>query len=677
MEHFGRYELRRRLGVGGMAEVYEAVAIAEHGIEKPLVIKRILEEHSSDEQFQEMFRDEARVAMRLNHPNVVQVFDFGRDDDNRYFLAMELVRGKDLGAIISRAKQEDRVIPAGVAVYIAGEAAKGLDHAHRLSGSDGKPLGIVHRDVSPQNILISTDGGVKVGDFGIAKFNARAGKTQVQMVRGKVRYMSPEQAEGSLLDGRSDLFSLALVLYEMITGKYAFDGRADLDVLDQVRKCEPKKPSEITNVPAGLEAVILRALSREAKFRYSRGNEFQRELESFAVEKGLRATSGALAEYLNSLFPEIESRNSAADGVTTILKLPQPAEAKPDGKRTRMRRVVAEDGMPVFVSEEVRMGEDPNLDTRESAIRRPASAADDSEGETSRQRAVGEESTVQPETGEVTATREAASMPADPSETSTPPPGAARMETMPRVNQARGAGTVVRAPAPPPAASRNAAPRPSEIATPPRGTPRPPAAAAPARAAADATWLPSRRTSGDAATVPAPRASAPTPTASSAPPEREFEIDDEPESKATFERAKVNPIVAESLRERPRDSFGVRIASAAIGVLIVGVIAYTFVEPWVRNRRNAVTNGAEKVGSILVNGRTGDHVKITDANGVSVYGSPLPMGRLQLAPGDYTVVVTGTFDGRTVSGTVSVGPGKPGVFDANLAAKAPDPDENP
>lgn len=660
MEHFGRYELRRRLGVGGMAEVYEAVAIAEHGIEKPLVIKRILEEHSADEQFQEMFRDEARVAMRLNHPNVVQVFDFGRDDDNRYFLAMELVRGKDLAAIISRAKQQDRVIPAGVAVYIAGEAAKGLDHAHRLAGSDGKPLGIVHRDVSPQNILISTDGGVKVGDFGIAKFNARAGKTQVQMVRGKVRYMSPEQAEGSLLDARSDLFSLALVLYEMITGTYAFDGRADLDVLDQVRKCEPKRPSEITQVPSGLETVIMRALSREAKHRYARGNEFQRELEQFAVDKGLRATSGALAEFLNSLFPEIESRNSAADGVTTILKLPAEPGKKPES-RTRMRRVVAEDGMPVFVSEEVRIGDDP-VDTRESAIRRPGTSQED-EDDTTRQRAA-EETTQQPVpdfggTGEVTSTREAGGLPVmETSETATPAPAA-----LPRMQTARGAGTVVRSPAP---MGRNTGDlrRPSEIATPPRGTQRSSAAAAPTAparaAAAEGSWLPPRRPE-----PPPPAVAKPEP-----PPARE-EIEEDPRSRPTFERAKLSPIVAESLRERPRDPLAVRMATVGILVLILGLTGYTFLEPWLRGQKETVV---ARDGSLSVIGRTGDHVKIQDSRGATVYGASLPFSKLMLPSGDYTVTVTGPFDDRLVSGTVTVGPGKSGVFDAHLAAGTPTPE---
>ena len=343
-----------------MAEVYEAIAYdSVHGIEKPLVIKRILEQHGQDPNFREMFIDEARVAMRLNHPNVVQVFEFGKADD-RYFLAMELVRGKDLGALLSRAKTQDRTVPAGVALFIAGEVAKGLDHAHRLTGPDGKAIGLVHRDVSPQNILLSVDGSVKIGDFGIAKFNTRKEMTQAETVRGKVRYMSPEQAEGKTLDPRSDLFSLGLVLYEMITGAAAFDGRSDIDVLEAVRAGIPRKPSSIISVPAEIEEIVLRALAKDPKKRYPRGNDLQRDLETVSSKMGLRASSGALAEFLLSLFPELEQRTSDAGGETQIRKIQPPPALASRGETTRIRRVADADGLPMFVSEEIRMPAEPS-----------------------------------------------------------------------------------------------------------------------------------------------------------------------------------------------------------------------------------------------------------------------------------------------------------------------------
>lgn len=370
MEQFGRYELRRRLGVGGMAEVYEAIAYGEHGVEKPLVIKRILEEHGSDPDFREMFIDEARIAMRLNHPNVVQVFEFGKADE-RYFLAMELVRGRDLAGLIARAKQEDRTIPAGVAVFIAGEVAKGLDYAHRLASPDGRSLGLVHRDVSPANVLLSMEGAVKVGDFGIANFDTRKQQTQVATVRGKVRYMSPEQADGAALDGRSDLFSLGAVLYEMITGRPAFDGRSDLDVLAEVRRASPQRPSDITVVPPELERILAKAMAADRERRYARGNDLQRDLELFAADQGLRASSGALAEFLVSLFPELE-RSSDALGTTQIRRMVDvagdPAEETTaaglrEGREvTQIRRILEKDGLPVFVSEEIPVGP-PREDT--------------------------------------------------------------------------------------------------------------------------------------------------------------------------------------------------------------------------------------------------------------------------------------------------------------------------
>ncbi len=355
METFGRYELRRRLGVGGMAEVYEAIAFVAEGVEKSLVIKRILEEHSRDPRFRSMFVDEARVALRLNHPNVVQVFDFGKVDD-RYFLAMELVRGKDLGAILARAKQQDRTLPAGVALFIAGEAAKGLDHAHRLTGLDGKTVGLVHRDVSPQNVLVSNEGAVKIGDFGIAKFNSREGNTQAATVRGKVRYLSPEQAEGLPLDARSDLFSLGVVLYEMVTGTHAFDGKSDYEVLTAVRRAKPVPASHRVKVPPDLERVLARAMARDAKDRYARGNDLQRDLEDLAAKEGLRASSGSLAEFIASIFPE-NARVSDEHGETVIRRLPERGaddSIAPIAERTQIRRMPDEaDGLKVFVSSEI------------------------------------------------------------------------------------------------------------------------------------------------------------------------------------------------------------------------------------------------------------------------------------------------------------------------------------
>ncbi|HVO30415.1 MAG TPA: protein kinase [bacterium] len=388
MEHFGQYELRRRIGVGGMAEVYEAVAFVGDGIEKPLVIKRILEEHSRDPAFRSMFAEEARIALGLSHPNIVQVFDFGKVDE-RVFLVMELVRGKDLGAILARMRSSGLTMPPPVAVFVAAEVAKGLDYAHRMTGSDGRSMNLVHRDVSPQNILVSTEGAVKIGDFGIAKAGGnREGGTVATTVRGKVRYMSPEAVEGKSIDGRSDLFSLGVVLYEMLTGKHVFDGASDYDVLDAVRRAKPVPPSRYVPLPTTLEKVVMKMLARDPRERYARGIDIARDLESFAARESMLASSEALADFLGLLFPELV-RSSDEHGETVIRRLPEASvedtvsglramhggEREGSIERTRIRRMPDdEEGMKVFVSEVTDTGA---ADTNASEVTAEGSALRD------------------------------------------------------------------------------------------------------------------------------------------------------------------------------------------------------------------------------------------------------------------------------------------------------------
>lgn len=373
-----------------MAEVYEAAALVAEGVEKPLVIKRILEEHSRDPQYRSMFAEEARIAIGMNHPNVIQVFDFGEVDE-RLFLAMELVRGKDLGALLARARAGNRPLSAGAAIWVACEVAKGLDYAHRFVS--GTTRGVVHRDISPQNILLSADGAVKIGDFGIAKAASRGGTTVGATVRGKVRYMSPEQIEGGTVDGRSDLFSLGVVLYEMLTGTHAFDGASDYDVLAAVRRARPAPPSRIVKMPASLEAVVMRLLSKEPRDRFARGTDLHRELESVAAQEGIRATSIALAEAIAELFPDLV-RVSDEHGETVIRRLDELPAAEADRvsgsgsaellvgekslEHTRIRRMPdLETGHPVYVTEG-----DAGIDDESTASARLVDDATDAGTET-------------------------------------------------------------------------------------------------------------------------------------------------------------------------------------------------------------------------------------------------------------------------------------------------------
>jgi len=218
---FGKYWLLDRVNVGGMAEVWKAKAFGVEGFERLLAVKRILPNIAEDEEFITMFIDEAKIAVQLNHANIAQIFDLGKVDDS-YFIALEFVHGKDVRGIYDRCKQKpvDGMpnMPIAQACFIIMKACEGLDYAHNKRDAQGKELHLVHRDVSPQNVLISYEGEVKIIDFGIAKAAGKASKTQQGILKGKFGYMSPEQVRGLPLDRRSDIFSLGICLYELLTG---------------------------------------------------------------------------------------------------------------------------------------------------------------------------------------------------------------------------------------------------------------------------------------------------------------------------------------------------------------------------------------------------------------------------------------------------------------------------
>ena len=213
---FGQYELRELIGVGGMAEVYKGRAVGAEGFEKLVAIKRILPDLAEDERFVKMLLTEARIHASLSHRNIVQIHDLGISEDGEYFIVLEYVEGYDLRVILEQLKEHGEIIPEALSLHIAAELAQGLHFAHEQRGADGQPLGLVHRDVTPSNVLISFAGEVKLSDFGLAK--RRQDRSVVGSLKGNLAYMSPEQARQSPLDRRTDVFSLGAVLFEMLTG---------------------------------------------------------------------------------------------------------------------------------------------------------------------------------------------------------------------------------------------------------------------------------------------------------------------------------------------------------------------------------------------------------------------------------------------------------------------------
>jgi serine/threonine protein kinase/predicted ATPase len=305
MEQFGKYQLVRRIGIGGMAEVFLARTSVAQGLSKQLVIKKIHPAFARSRQFAAMFVDEARIALGLNHPNIVQVFDFGQLGEN-YFLAMEYVEGLDLLRAMQEVSRRRIMIPLGLCAYVVQQVAKGLDYAHRKTDDFGEPLGIVHRDISPQNVLLSYDGAVKIVDFGIAR--AIDVHEEEGVVKGKFAYMAPEQARGELVDRRADVYSAGVVLFELATGRPMFSGKGK-DVLEMVKGGATPRPRDVNrDIPPDLEEIILKATAFHRDDRYQTGRDLQNALGRFQFELARRSgelfDSGALAQFLaNELQP--------------------------------------------------------------------------------------------------------------------------------------------------------------------------------------------------------------------------------------------------------------------------------------------------------------------------------------------------------------------------------------
>jgi eukaryotic-like serine/threonine-protein kinase len=319
----GRYRILRKIADGGMAEIFLAMQRGAEGFERPVVLKRILSALVADPQFRNMMIDEAHVAMSLNHSNIAQVLDLGHAG-GRYFLVLEFVDGWDLNLVINRIGASAFTLPPELALYISAEVCRALSYAHART-REGSPLGIVHRDVTPHNVLISEQGEVKLTDFGIAKALGRRERTGAGIIKGKLAFMSPEQASGVPLDGRSDLFSVGTMLYLMSTGRRPFEAPTDLEAILRVRQCDFPPPQTIKpDIEPRLATVILRAMKLAPQDRYQSAEEMLVDIE--AIQRTVFQPAGQTE--LKRWLAALQDRDGVAPiGRTTRLPVPIP----PDG----------------------------------------------------------------------------------------------------------------------------------------------------------------------------------------------------------------------------------------------------------------------------------------------------------------------------------------------------------
>lgn len=365
---FGPYLLLDRINVGGMAEVFRAKASGAAGFERIVALKRILPSVSSDPDFVDMFVDEAKIAVQLLHANVAQTYDLGQVD-GQFYIALEYVSGVDLRTLWSRARKRKRLLPVPISLYIMQKVCEGLEFAHSKTDAQGAELGLVHRDISPHNILCSFEGGVKIIDFGIAKVANKVSKTQAGALKGKFGYMSPEQIRGYELDGRSDIFACGTVLYELLVGRRCFTGDSDFSILEKIRDGEFDRP-QVANpaLPAELEQIILRALETEPEARYARAGDMARDIGAYMYASGQAFGQSELQTYMLRYFTAEHEEERRRLERYAELSAGQAQRSRRDPSGGVRVRAASSSTEPSFTRRE------PSDDTRVDAVRGPASS---------------------------------------------------------------------------------------------------------------------------------------------------------------------------------------------------------------------------------------------------------------------------------------------------------------
>ncbi|GMV44000.1 MAG: hypothetical protein AMXMBFR64_57160 [Myxococcales bacterium] len=345
---FGKYELLEMIGSGGMAEIFKARLSGLGGFEKILVVKKILPHYAKNRSFVKMLIAEAKLCSSLQHANIVQIFELGEVDENPY-IAMEYVHGKDLLKLLSRRTKMGERMPIELCLYMVAEVCKGLGYAHEATDPRGNPLKIIHRDVSPSNVIISYNGEVKITDFGVAKASLEQEQqhTRPGVLKGKLGYMSPEQVTGRDFDHRSDIFSLGIILYEAITLKRLFLGKTDLDTLINIRDVRiESKFQRHDYIPEPVREILRRALARDPAERYQTAMEFHDAVQDYLFDQRLRLTGAEVGRLMREMFPDVPSAlagtapPSTHDGPATPIGTPVPSPRTHPGTRR------PEGGMP-------------------------------------------------------------------------------------------------------------------------------------------------------------------------------------------------------------------------------------------------------------------------------------------------------------------------------------------